>query len=160
MSIRNIRLKWSIGFNLGLRLISILITFISVPLLLSYLGKEKYGIWLTIFSFVGWLNMFELGLGQGLRLKLTEAFSKKRIHDVQLYISTFYVFFTVVGFGVICLFLLIDSNVNWHEILGIESFSPIEINLAILILTISFLLILILKNIGIIFSALQLSFIY
>lgn len=159
MSIRNIRLKWSIGFNLGLRLISILITFISVPLLLSYLGKEKYGIWLTIFSFVGWLSMFELGLGQGLRLKLTEAFSKKRSHEVQSYISTFYIFFIAVGCAVIGLFLLININIHWHEVLGIENFNPSEINSAILILIVSFLLILIFKNIGIIFSALQLPFI-
>lgn len=159
MSIRNIRLKWSIGFNLGLRLVSILITFISVPLLLAFLGKEKYGIWLTIFSFVGWLSMFELGLGQGLKLKLTEAFSKRRIHDIQLYISTFYVFFIAVGFFIIGLFLLINSNVYWNEILDIKNFKPFEINTAIFILTISFLFILVLKNIGIIFSALQLPFV-
>ena len=40
--------------------ISILISFFYTPLLLSFLGNEKYGIWSTILSITTWINFFDV----------------------------------------------------------------------------------------------------
>ena len=52
---------------------SILISFFLAPLTLGYLNEYEYGVWLTISSVLSWVYMFDIGLGNGLRNKLTEA---------------------------------------------------------------------------------------
>src|SRR3712207_2651433 len=54
--------------------ITILAGIISVPLTLTYLGKERYGVWLTINSLLQWLYVSNMGLsGNALVNKLSEA---------------------------------------------------------------------------------------
>ncbi len=47
-------LAQGIAFGVGL---------VSVPLTVSYLGQERYGIWITLSSFLTWLTLADLGLG-------------------------------------------------------------------------------------------------
>jgi O-antigen/teichoic acid export membrane protein len=42
--------------------LNILISFLSVPLTVHYLGAERYGIWLTISSLLTWMAMTDFGL--------------------------------------------------------------------------------------------------
>ena len=77
------RLKLSVSLNIFLKIINITVSILLVPVLLITLGKEKYGIWVTIFTFIGWLNIFDLGLGEGLKLKLTAAFSLKQSKKIK-----------------------------------------------------------------------------
>ena len=52
------------GFSsLIIKLLSVIISFISVPLTYNYLGVDRYGIWLTITSMVAFLTFADLGLG-------------------------------------------------------------------------------------------------
>ncbi|MDE5975352.1 MAG: hypothetical protein K2G69_02250, partial [Muribaculaceae bacterium] len=53
--------------------ISILTSFLLVPLTLGYLRPVEYGIWMTLSSILVWINYFDIGLGNGLRNKLAEA---------------------------------------------------------------------------------------
>jgi O-antigen/teichoic acid export membrane protein len=153
------KLKVSVIANLVSKVISIVFSFSLVPLLLNYLGVEGYGIWLTIYAFVGWLNMFDLGLGNGLKLKLTEAFSKKRNKDIIKLISSSYII--IGGIVIILIFLYLISTLlfDWVILIGISSIQDIDISRSISILIISFLLILLLKLIGVIYSSLQLPFV-
>src|SRR5882757_3638825 len=69
---------------------SIATSFALVPLTLHYLDKERYGIWLTIFSLLGWLTFFDIGMGNGLRNKLSEALANNDTRMARIYISTAY----------------------------------------------------------------------
>src|SRR6201992_3652842 len=42
--------------------LNILISFLSVPLTVHYLGAERYGVWLTISSLITWMSMTDFGL--------------------------------------------------------------------------------------------------
>jgi O-antigen/teichoic acid export membrane protein len=42
--------------------LNILISFLSVPLTVHYLGAERYGVWLTISSLLTWIAMTDFGL--------------------------------------------------------------------------------------------------
>ena len=46
---------------------SALIVFLMVPLTLKMLGIYQNGIWLTISSVLVWIDMMDIGLGNGLR---------------------------------------------------------------------------------------------
>jgi O-antigen/teichoic acid export membrane protein len=57
--------------------LNILISFLSVPLTVHYLGAERYGVWLTISSLITWMSMTDFGLaGVALVNVLSEASGK------------------------------------------------------------------------------------
>ena len=61
-----------IGLGL-LQGIGLLTSYLLVPLTIDYVSSSQYGIWLTISSIVSWFALLDVGLGTGLRNKLTEA---------------------------------------------------------------------------------------
>ena len=50
-------------FTTGL---SVLISFASVPITIGYLGKERYGLWMTMSSLVAMFAFADLGIGNGM----------------------------------------------------------------------------------------------
>ena len=74
-----------------LKILAMGLSYISIPLFLKYLGDKDYGIWMTIFSIVSWINTFDLGIGNGLKNKLTESYAKKNYKEVKEYIITGYI---------------------------------------------------------------------
>jgi len=60
---RTIRAKKNIGISFISKAVSILISFLIVPLTLSYVGKVEYGIWMTLSSIIHWFTFFDIGLG-------------------------------------------------------------------------------------------------
>ncbi|MFO7525414.1 MAG: MATE family efflux transporter [Ignavibacteriaceae bacterium] len=88
-----------------------------VPVSIDYLGKVEYGIWLTLHSILMWLVNMDLGLGNGLRNKLAEAFA---INDTKLarnYVSTAYAIFSLGLLIVIIIYLIVHPFINWAALL-------------------------------------------
>src|SRR5579862_5326860 len=56
----------------ALRGITLLSSFISVPLTLSYLGPERYGIWLAMSSIITLLAFTDCGAGYGLMNRVAQ----------------------------------------------------------------------------------------
>lgn len=57
--------------------LTIVISLVSVPLTVHYLGPERYGIWLTIGSLLTWMALTDFGLaGNALVNVLSEAYGK------------------------------------------------------------------------------------
>jgi len=155
---RTSRLKLSVSLNLILKIISIVISLLLVPILLIALGKEKYGVWVTIFTFIGWLNIFDLGLGEGLKLKLTAAFSLNRTQKINKLITSTYLFTFLVTSVLLLVFIIINLFVDWSVLLSVNKYAY-EINTSIFILVVFVLIIFIVKLIGTIYSSLQLPFV-
>ena len=93
--------------------VGILAFLISVPLALNYLGAERYGIWLAISSLMAVLGFMDLGIGNGLLNKLTEAIGKDDDQSIKIYISSaFYLVLTLVFlFGFI--WLIVAPHISW-----------------------------------------------
>jgi O-antigen/teichoic acid export membrane protein len=62
--------------------------FLSVPLTLGYLGAERYGVWTTLGSLLAWLQLADLGMGNGLTNAVTAAVGKDRPDLVRIHISS------------------------------------------------------------------------
>lgn len=77
-------------YSFAFQAASILVSLLYIPLLLGYLTQEKYGIWLTLTSILGWFSFFDVGLGNGLRNKLAEAIASGNISLGRKYVSTTY----------------------------------------------------------------------
>jgi O-antigen/teichoic acid export membrane protein len=82
---------------------SALISLLMVPLLLSILSDESYGIWVTLLSTVAWFSFFDVGLGNGLRNKLTESLARGQAQEARSYISNAYF--------MICVLVLIIATI-------------------------------------------------
>lgn len=100
--------------------LSIIVSFIYVPIILNYLGVEKFGVWSTILSILSWVSYFDIGIGNGLRNKLAEKLENSRVESKTL-ISTAYGFITVIISIVFILFLIIAKFLNWNEIFGVKT---------------------------------------
>lgn len=105
-----------IGISSIYKVLSILITFFLVPLSISYLGSEKYGLWLTIFSFIGWFSFFDFGIGNGLRNKLTVALSLNDTKLAKSYVSTAYFSMIFIVASLIAIFIIPFYLVPWESI--------------------------------------------
>jgi O-antigen/teichoic acid export membrane protein len=73
---RSIKVKKNILLSFFLKGISVVVSFLMVPITLNYLNVERYGIWLTLSSIIGWFYILDIGLGNGLRNKFTETLAK------------------------------------------------------------------------------------
>lgn len=118
---RSATTKINIIFSFFLQGLSVFISFILVPLTINYLNPEEYGVWLTLNSIITWINILDVGLGNGLRNKLAEALAKNDFNDGQKYVSTTVgiLFLIIIPFFLI--FVFINQYLNWNGILNIYS---------------------------------------
>lgn len=63
-------------------------SFISVPLTVSYLGAEQYGIWIAISTLIAWLNISDFGFTSSLTNALSEANGKNDTSLAQRFVAT------------------------------------------------------------------------
>ena len=103
-----------------IKVLSILISILSVPLTLNYLNQDVYGIWLTIFSIMNWLMYFDGGLGSGLKNKITESKAHNEIKKIKTFVSTSYFILTITVFILIILFSIINNFLDWNLILNVN----------------------------------------
>jgi O-antigen/teichoic acid export membrane protein len=121
--------------------ITIVAGFISVPLTVGYLGKERYGIWLAINSLLQWLYVSNLGLsGNALINKLSEANGKDDKNLAQELVST--AFWMLGGLSAIflLLFAVSFSFINWQWIFNTTEVSPNELQWAVIFAFICFVM--------------------
>ena len=104
--------------------VSIAINLALVPLTINYLNPTKYGVWLTISSMVTWISFFDIGLGNGLRNKLTEAISQNDIVKAKSYVSTAYFSISILCCVLFAVFIVINQFLNWNTLLNI----PVEVD--------------------------------
>ncbi len=110
-----------------LQAISIGVGLLYVPLLLNYLSQEKYGIWLTLTSIIGWVSFFDIGLGNGMRNKVAECIALGEHEKANKYVSTTYVLLTIIFSGFLLLFWLVNPWINWNQVLNSPSIPEKEL---------------------------------
>jgi O-antigen/teichoic acid export membrane protein len=107
--------------------ITLIISFIMVPLTLGFIGKVEYGIWLTLSSIVAWFSYFDVGLGNGLRNKLAEALAKNDKESSKVYISSSYALITIIAIFLFLGFIFVANYVSWNSILNTNSIANSEL---------------------------------
>jgi O-antigen/teichoic acid export membrane protein len=122
--------------------ITIAAGIISVPLTVGYLGKEQYGIWLTINSLLQWLYVSNLGLsGNALINKLSEANGKDDKILAREIVST--AFWSLGGISVVFVLLFaislqfVDLRVVFN---ATEAVSATELRTAVIFAFVIFVL--------------------
>ncbi len=118
---RSIKAKKNILAMLLIRGGNILIGFLLVPMTISYVDSERYGIWLALSSMVAWMQFFDIGINNGLKNKLTEAIAKNNYIMARKYVSTTYVILIMIFLPLMTVLLLLAPIVNWNNLLNITN---------------------------------------
>lgn len=135
---RSVKARKNIIGSFGIKGLAILIGFIKVPIILSYLDAEKYGIWLTIASIVDWVHYFDLGLGHGLRNRFAEAMALNNHVLARKLVSTTYYYTTIIFGSVFFVLLPIVFVVNWQSVLNTSTISLNELTWSVFIVLLMF----------------------
>lgn len=115
---RTVIVKKNIFYSFLIKGLNVLVNLLLVPLSLDYLDANTYGVWLTLSSIVMWFGFFDIGLGNGLRNKLAEAFALNDIYKANIYTSTSYAIIGIISIASFLLFLIINPILDWFKILN------------------------------------------
>ena len=131
----------SVVTSLGGRVVGMLISFLSVPLTIGYLGPERYGAWVSIGSVLAWLRLSDLGLSNGLTNAVTTAAGEDRPDVVQMHLSNGLLMMAVVGTAAGLIALAAWPFIDWNALLGVTSpEARAEVGPAVAVALVAFLL--------------------
>ena len=115
------------------KILAIGASFLLVPVMLHYLGTEKYGVWSTILTVISWVVFFDMGIGNGMRNKLAESLAVNNIHLSRNYISTTYFFVTLLIIVIYGILVFITQFINFQTLFNTTQIDPNEIKTAFLV---------------------------
>ena len=118
---RSINAKKNIFYSFIIKGVSIVVSFLLVPLTINYVNAEKYGIWLTLSSIIAWIGFFDIGFGNGLRNKFAEAKAVGNVTLARIYISTTYIVLSIIIIFVWLIFIFINPLLDWTKVLNTSS---------------------------------------
>jgi len=107
---------------------STVLTLISLPLAVRYLGAERYGVWATVTTTVVWINLLDLGIANTLTNHLSRAFALNDKHSAARYFTN--ALFLTGGIAVLAGILLacLLPQIDWPRLLNVSrNVDPAEV---------------------------------
>ncbi len=101
----------------------VLVGLLLVPVTLGYLNQYEYGIWMTLYSLLSWINSFDIGLSNGLRNKLAESIAVGDKTRAREYVSTTAIMLLIIA---VVLVVLLTGSIrlfDWYQILNVDESS-------------------------------------
>lgn len=98
-----------------------LATFVTVPLAIGYLGKERYGLWMTMTSMVVMLAFADFGIGNGLLNAISEAHGKRDRESARTFVSSAFFLLTGVALLLALAFACFYPWIHWPVLFNVKS---------------------------------------
>jgi O-antigen/teichoic acid export membrane protein len=112
-----------------IKAVNVLISLIYIPIMLNILGQNEFGIWITINTIVTWITFLDLGIGSGLRVKLTKSISEKDNALSKQYVSSAY--YAIAGISFLILISIISVIIIVNPITEIFAIQDASVESAI-----------------------------
>lgn len=135
----------NVALSFSFKGLSILLTLAIIPLSIDYIDSERYGVWITMSAMLNWINLMDVGLGNGLRNKLVEALATNNIAYGQKLISTTYALVISIVFAIMLIVGLILPWINLPSFFNIHTVGQSELLGSIIVSFVAFCLLFILK---------------
>lgn len=97
-----------------------LIMFLSVSVLIHFLGDKSYGLWIMILSMFQWSLFFDFGISNVLKTKMPEFIVKKDSQKINEYITISYLSTGIIAVLIFIALLILVLNVNLSEFLNLH----------------------------------------
>lgn len=130
--IKNSNVLRNIGAGFIFKVLSVLLSFIYVPISRAYLGDLRYGVWATISSLVSWITLSDIGIGYGLRNRLTEALARDNKKEARCLVSTAYRIMFWICAAIFFAFVVLSHIFDLGEVFNI-AIEGDNVNLALTI---------------------------
>lgn len=101
--------------------VGLLITFLSLPLTVNYLGPERFGVWATMTTIMAWLNLADLGFGNSVTNALASALGKADDLQARRTVATGFWLLTLISLVLLPLGCMVWISLDWSTWLGISS---------------------------------------
>ena len=103
------------------QLVTVLTALITTPLLIKYLGHERYGLMVSAISFFFFFGYLDFGLGIGIQNRVSAAFGKNEFAKATKYVSSGFFFYIVLALFLMLLSLSIFPFLPMQRILKVRS---------------------------------------
>jgi O-antigen/teichoic acid export membrane protein len=153
--IRNKKIKSNISLSLILKIASMSLSFLVIPMTIDYLNTEQYGIWMTLLSVLSWISFLDIGLGNGLRNKLAESLSMDDVKSAKEYISTAYASIICIIIPIFIVLVILIPNINFNKIFNSQTITNSDLIILVIIVLCFFLFNFVLSLSNQLFYALQ-----
>jgi O-antigen/teichoic acid export membrane protein len=98
---------------------SMILVFLTTSLTFRYLGKNDYGIWVTIYSIISWVYFLDFGFSNVIKTKLPTLLQDKQ-KEVNVLVSTIYIGVGAISLLILLLFSIINFFVSFADFLNID----------------------------------------
>lgn len=102
--------------------ISGLSLFISIPLLISFLGDENFGIWILVFALFQWILLMDLGISSVLKTKIPILKLEKNTDLLNAYIQSTYKITVGIAIASFLIFSIIIHFLDLKIFLKIQAY--------------------------------------
>jgi O-antigen/teichoic acid export membrane protein len=118
---RNVGILRGIFTGLAGRVAAVMVSFISVPLTVRYLGAERYGAWVTISAVMAWIAIADFGLNNSLTNAVSEGYANNRRDLAQDSVAA--AFWSLVGISIVLAlaFFSVWTRVPWDQVFNVET---------------------------------------
>ncbi len=98
-------------------------SFLTIPLMIRYLGEEQFGVWSTLLTIMSWIVFFDLGVGNGLRNKIAETLANNQRTEASSYIASAYSLIAIFSIFLYISIYIFAPFVPWQVVFNIQSIS-------------------------------------
>ena len=103
------------------RVISLVVSLITVPLTFKYLGVERYGMWMTISSMVAMFAFADLGMSNGLINFVADASGRDNQDAIRRAVASAFWILSVIAFVLILVMAIVYPFLPWYRIFNVHS---------------------------------------
>ena len=118
---RDLRIVQGIFSALASKGVALLVSFLSVPLTVRYLGAERYGAWVTISTAMAWMVLADFGLSSSLTNLVAQGYASDSKELPQASVAAAFWSLTGIAFILGLLFFAIWPHVPWDRVFNVQS---------------------------------------
>jgi len=120
--------------------ISLLTNLIVVPLLLNYLGSEKYGFLITLLTVLNWIFIFDFGIVNSVKNLTSENFGKENYLHINNIFSNAAFLLLIVFFTASLITIVTIPLFNWQSFFQVKDIPGKQLSLILISSIVLFLL--------------------
>jgi O-antigen/teichoic acid export membrane protein len=96
-------------------------SLITVPFTIRYLGTERFGLWMTINSFLAIAGFADFGLGNGLLNSVAKSYGKDDAEGIKRALSSALAFLCIISAIILGVFLSVYRFIPWADFFRVTS---------------------------------------
>lgn len=117
---------WSVFANVISKSLSMLVMILAVAWTIPYLGQERFGLWMTIASFLAMMSFLDLGVGNALTNRVASVAATQQRDALVRTISVGLALLAAISVAAGALLLIAASTIPWGRLFKLAGTTAID----------------------------------